>query len=193
MSFFKRLSRSRTNSQSYVDDYDSLNSPKHSNYRADSKFDRPSSSHQSYSNPSAQFDPQGVQSPTDFATAKEANMYSRQAGPPESGYGPPPGSRGGHITNGLSTGQSGSGASAMAPHSSFDTSATPQKMEPTPDLLTRAFNEAMRPYTDKIEQLENQITDLSAWVEQLELQQKEVHSWIDKRGLRPGKPNSPLL
>ena len=75
----------------------------------------------------------------------------------------------------------------MAPQHSFDTTANPSKMEPAPDLLTRAFNEAMRPYTDKIEQLENQITDLSAWVEQLEMQQKEVHSWIDKRGLRPGK------
>ncbi|KAL9083810.1 MAG: hypothetical protein Q9165_008369 [Trypethelium subeluteriae] len=191
MSFFKRLSRSRTNSQSYVDDYDSQNSPKHSNYRPDSKFDRPSSSRQSYSNPSAHFDGQGVQSPTDFAAAKEANMYPRQAGPQDPAYGPPPGSRGGPMANGVNHSQTSAGAPPpMAAHSSFDTSANPSKLEPAPDLLTRAFNEAMRPYTDKIEQLENQITDLSAWVETLELQQKEVHSWIDKRGLRPDVPPS---
>ena len=61
------------------------------------------------------------------------------------------------------------------------------KTEPMPDMLTRAFNEAVRPYTDKIEQLEGEISDLRNWVEQLELQRSEVHSWIDKRGLRPGK------
>lgn len=61
------------------------------------------------------------------------------------------------------------------------------KAEPMPDLLTRAFNEAVRPYTDKIEQLEGEIADLRNWVEQLEIQRSEVHSWIDKRGLRPGK------
>jgi len=61
------------------------------------------------------------------------------------------------------------------------------KVESAPDLLTRAFNEAVRPYTDKIEQLEAQVADLQSWVEQLEVQRSEVHSWIDKRGLRPGK------
>lgn len=61
------------------------------------------------------------------------------------------------------------------------------KTEPMPDMLARAFNEAVRPYTDKIEQLEGEIADLRSWVEQLELQRSEVHSWIDKRGLRPGK------
>ena len=61
------------------------------------------------------------------------------------------------------------------------------KAEPMPDLLTRAFNEAVRPYTDKIEQLEGEIADLRNWVEQLEIQRSEMHSWIDKRGLRPGK------
>lgn len=62
----------------------------------------------------------------------------------------------------------------------------PQKTEPMPDLLTRAFNEAVRPYTEKIEHLEGQIAELNAWIESLEQQRAEVHSWIDKRGLRPG-------
>jgi hypothetical protein len=64
------------------------------------------------------------------------------------------------------------------------------KPEPMPDLLTAAFNQAMRPYTEKIEQLESQLADMQSWVEQLEAQRAEVHSWIDKRGLRPDVPSS---
>jgi hypothetical protein len=60
------------------------------------------------------------------------------------------------------------------------------KQESAPDLLTRAFNEAVRPYTDKIEQLEAQLADLQSWVDTLERERGEMHSWIDKRGLRPG-------
>lgn len=61
------------------------------------------------------------------------------------------------------------------------------KPEPMPDLLAAAFNQAVRPYTEKIEQLESQLADMQSWVEQLEAQRAEVHSWIDKRGLRPGE------
>lgn len=67
---------------------------------------------------------------------------------------------------------------------------TPTKPEPMPDLLAQAFNQAVRPYTERIEQLENQLADMQAWVEQLEQQRAEVHSWIDKRGLRPDVPPS---
>jgi len=56
-----------------------------------------------------------------------------------------------------------------------------------PDLITAAFNQAVQPYQEKIEQLESQLADMQAWVEQLEQQRAEVHNWIDKRGLRPGK------
>lgn len=59
--------------------------------------------------------------------------------------------------------------------------------EPMPDLLSRAFNEAVRPYTMKLEEMENEIADMRAHIEQLETQRREVHAWIDKRGLRPGK------
>ena len=58
--------------------------------------------------------------------------------------------------------------------------------EPMPDLLAQAFNQAIRPYTEKIEQLETQLNDMQAWIDQLEQQRAEVHGWIDKRGLRPG-------
>ncbi|KAF2626379.1 hypothetical protein BU25DRAFT_432177 [Macroventuria anomochaeta] len=64
------------------------------------------------------------------------------------------------------------------------------KPEPMPDLLAAAFNQAVRPYTEKIEQLESQLADMQSWVEQLEAQRAEVHSWIDKRGLRPDVPSS---
>ncbi|KAF2260740.1 hypothetical protein CC78DRAFT_387002 [Lojkania enalia] len=64
------------------------------------------------------------------------------------------------------------------------------KTEPMPDLLQQAFNAAVRPYTERIEQLESQLSDLQAWIEQLEQQRAEVHSWIDKRGLRPDVPPS---
>ncbi|KAL5119450.1 hypothetical protein ACEQ8H_002720 [Pleosporales sp. CAS-2024a] len=59
-----------------------------------------------------------------------------------------------------------------------------------PELLTQAFNQAIQPYTEKIEQLEQQLADMQAWVDQLEQQRAEVHGWIDKRGLRPDVPPS---
>jgi peptidoglycan hydrolase CwlO-like protein len=59
--------------------------------------------------------------------------------------------------------------------------------EPAPDLLLQAFNQALRPYNEKVENLENEIHDLKAYIDQLEAQQRDVHTWIDKRGLRPGK------
>ncbi|KAG9719369.1 hypothetical protein KCU84_g19996, partial [Aureobasidium melanogenum] len=68
--------------------------------------------------------------------------------------------------------------------------SVPIQPEPMPDLLTRAFNEAVRPYTNRVEELENEVADLKAWVEQLEAQRREVHAWIDKRGLRPDVPPS---
>lgn len=67
------------------------------------------------------------------------------------------------------------------------------KPEPMPDLLAAAFNQAVRPYTEKIEQLEGQLADMQAWIDQLEAQRAEVHSWIDKRGLRPGGLPFPMV
>lgn len=92
----------------------------------------------------------------------EKDMYPRPQAPQDAGH---------YSPRGLN------GAAAMG---------TPTKPEPMPDLLAQAFNQAVRPYTERIEQLENQLADMQAWVEQLEQQRAEVHSWIDKRGLRPG-------
>jgi hypothetical protein len=189
-----RLSRSRSNSQSYVDQY-SQNSPHDSKYNSasydDAKFadekyavagerdtSRPGSSRQA-NNASLE---------RDNSLGKEAGMYARQNQPQEvSGgqYQSPPVSAGGPRSGGMSNG-----------YNSYDSGmrdAAPQKSEPTPDLLLQAFNQALRPYTDKVETLESEIADLRAYIDQLESQRGEVHAWIDKRGLRPGKAAQLLL
>lgn len=152
--------RSRANS--YIDNDQPPRSQSYDDYDAP----RPDSSR-------AHQQQQQVTSPIDDKDA----MYSRQSAPQDS-YAP--------------------GMSSSAPqHSSMPqmSGATPPmsagiKAEPMPDLLAQAFNQAVRPYTEKIDQLQAQVADLQAWVEQLEQQRAEVHSWIDKRGLRPDVPPS---
>ncbi|KAF2098693.1 hypothetical protein NA57DRAFT_39696 [Rhizodiscina lignyota] len=65
-----------------------------------------------------------------------------------------------------------------------------KSLEPTPDLLTRAFNEALRPHQEKLDQLEADNQDMRAYIESLEQERAELHNWIDKRGLRPDVPPS---
>lgn len=60
------------------------------------------------------------------------------------------------------------------------------RVEPTPDPLTRAFNEAIKPYVEQIETMDGQMADLHLRIQQLEDERGEIHSWIDKRGFRPG-------
>jgi hypothetical protein len=60
-------------------------------------------------------------------------------------------------------------------------------LEKTPDPLTRAFNEAIKPYLEKIELLQQDLEDAQQQVQQYEAERAEMHAWIDKRGLRPGK------
>lgn len=111
--------------------------------------------------------------------ADEADMYPRQSQPqPQEPQGMP--------VRGMSSGGLSTHGNAPVP----PTGAL--KPEPMPDLLAAAFNQAVRPYTEKIEQLESQMADMQSWIEQLEAQRAEVHSWIDKRGLRPGKPSTAL-
>lgn len=117
---------------------------------------------------------QQVSSPTD------EDMYPRQQQPQEPQF-----SRG--IPN------NALGHNAMPSMGQPTPPLTAGKPEPMPDLLTQAFNQAVRPYTEKIEQLEGQLADMQAWVEQLEQQRAEVHGWIDKRGLRPGMSCAALL
>lgn len=171
--FFKRLSRSRSNSQSYVDTgYPSPHDSKANSTSYDDKYDdRPGSSRQGNQAPQ----------PGDSLDRKETSggMYARQNQPQEVGggaYASPPvsagGPRGGHAV--------------MNGYSSYDTEPRPAKDTAAPDLLMQAFTQALRPYTDKADALEAEISDLRAYIEQLESQRSEVHAWIDKRGLRPG-------
>jgi outer membrane murein-binding lipoprotein Lpp len=184
--FFKRLSRSRSNSQSYVDNYHSPHDSKanSANYDDAAKFAnekyaiagdvdvRPGSSRQSNQAPQLA-DPLGK----DTSTA----MYPRQSQPTEVANGQyvtPPvsagGPRGGHMNG----------------YSSFDSGAPPasHKTQEPPNLLLEAFNQALRPYTEKVDVLESEIQDLRAYIDSLEKQREEVFAWIDKRGLRPDVP-----
>lgn len=59
-----------------------------------------------------------------------------------------------------------------------------------PDPLTRAFNEAVKPYIEKIERLQAEIEDKTLDIQQLEDERADMHAWIDKRGLRAGMSTS---
>ena len=62
----------------------------------------------------------------------------------------------------------------------------PANVTTAPDTLTRAFNDAIRPYVEQIDLLKNQIEDANLQIQQLEDERADMHAWIDKRGLRPG-------
>ena len=169
--FFKRLSRSRSNSQSYVDD----------NYRNDSKAN--SAYDKEYAQQESDALPPSSRSIDDQRPhSKDASMYNtrQQSAPQDNQYASPPmTSSGSHRgqTNGYGQG-----------HGGFDGPPPPSaKAEPLPDLLTQAFNTALKPYNDKVDNLENEIADLRAYIYQLEAQRNDIHAWIDKRGLRPGE------
>ena len=62
-------------------------------------------------------------------------------------------------------------------------------MEPTPDPLAKAFNDAIRPYQDQIEDLKLELEERNQQLQQLEDERADMHAWIDKRGLRAGLSN----
>ncbi|KAF2019348.1 hypothetical protein BU24DRAFT_118014 [Aaosphaeria arxii CBS 175.79] len=120
-----------------------------------------------------------TQQPVTSPTEEKTDMYPRQQAPQEAfNRGP--------VQNGGHNSMPSMGANVPAP---LNTNSG-MKAEPMPDLLAQAFNQAIRPYTEKIEHLESQLAEMQNWVEQLEQQRAEVHSWIDKRGLRPDVPPS---
>lgn len=84
--------------------------------------------------------------------------------------------------------QVNNGVSAQCRTSSIgmDAPSVPSKIDAGPDLLIRAFNEALRPHQEKVDHLEAQLADMQAYIDSLEQQRSEMFSWIDKRGLRPG-------
>ncbi|KAL6703845.1 hypothetical protein ACN47E_008979 [Coniothyrium glycines] len=159
--FFKR--RSRQNS--YVDP----DAPRGTSFDEYNSAARPDSSRKESHQPA---------SPTD-----DADMYPRTQQPQDAAYAP-------------QSAPTAAAAAAAAAHNTMPIRgavAPPAGVAPSaamPDLLTQAFNQAIRPYTDKIDQLETQLADMQSWIDQLEQQRAEVHSWIDKRGLRPDVPAS---
>lgn len=186
MVFFKRLSRSRSrsNSQSYVDRYDEDNHSSNQNNNRAASYDEKYDDHHetpiqrtySESNMNNTSNNGGMYANNGRRPQPQQDQYSSPTNTTSqyaSGRQQPPGSMG---TNGY-----GSYDNAKA-------SSTPTT-EPAPDLLLQAFNQAIRPYSDKIDGLEGEIADLKAYIEALERQRTEVHAWIDKRGLRPGKYN----
>ncbi|KAJ9625131.1 hypothetical protein H2203_005086 [Taxawa tesnikishii (nom. ined.)] len=176
--FFKRLSRSRSNSQSYVDSY-----PHDSKRNSVSYDDKYSPVDAGYRGRPGSRDQQTDNAPiADVPNPKEHTMYASQA----DHYQTPPLSSSGN--RGMSNGGYGGGLNSGS--SATVGKGAPISSEPMPDLLTRAFNEAVRPYTTKLEEMENELADMRAYVEQLEAQRREVHAWIDKRGLRPDVPPS---
>ncbi|MCJ1323453.1 hypothetical protein MMC10_000113 [Thelotrema lepadinum] len=60
---------------------------------------------------------------------------------------------------------------------------------PAPDMLTRAFNEALKPYTERINLMQADIDAANAEINKLESEKAALHNWIDKRGLRPDLPS----
>jgi hypothetical protein len=81
----------------------------------------------------------------------------------------------------------GPGTQSRVSSMPLDSAPVSAKSDGAPDLLMRAFNEAIRPHQEKIDQLETQLADLQSYIDSLEQQRSEIYGWIDKRGLRPGK------
>jgi hypothetical protein len=118
-------------------------------------------------------------------------MYSRRERPVEVSqqqFGANPDHvNGSQYTSGRAPGSSSGGLAGLGGYPGSGNAFDHSKSEPAPDLLLQAFNQAIRPYSDKIDNLEGEIADLKAYIDALERQRTEVHAWIDKRGLRPGE------
>lgn len=79
---------------------------------------------------------------------------------------------------------------SQLPNASSDATmhTAPTNLAPAPDPLTRAFNDALKPYLEQIEVLQGSLGDANQQVQQLEKERSRLHAWIDKRGLRPDLP-----
>lgn len=62
----------------------------------------------------------------------------------------------------------------------------PANLTSAPDPLTKAFNEAIKPYIDQIESMKQELEDKEMHLQHLEEERADMHAWIDKRGLRAG-------
>ncbi|MDI1489248.1 MAG: hypothetical protein OHK93_008526 [Ramalina farinacea] len=65
-----------------------------------------------------------------------------------------------------------------------------RSIEPAPDSLTRAFNDAIRPLHQQIADLKATLDDYASRCESLEAREGDMIAWIDKRGFRADVPSS---
>lgn len=205
MVFFKRLSRSRSrsNSQSYVDNnFDSRHDSKTNSAQYDDQYahsepprDRTVGADE-YEHDGVPVSAHSDKGPRIGHDTRGENMYTRRDRPTEvaaqqhqlpSAYSGNAGYR--QSQDMPDRTRPGANMSGGGGSNGYDAGALPgssAKAEASPNLLIEAFNQAVRPFSDKIEGLEHEIADLRAYIASLERQQSEVHAWIDKRGLRPG-------
>lgn len=137
--------------------------------------DLPMNSSRPYSKDTNNYDPQHIQSPpykdTQYSSAFNSQDKLQSFRP-------------------STAGDQGYNATPRVPVTSNDVNPRPitsANMEPTPDPLTKAFNDAIRPYMDQIEDLKNKVEETTYQLQQLEDERADMHAWIDKRGLRAGE------
>ena len=85
-----------------------------------------------------------------------------------------------------SHGPSVANATAASTHPPLAETSRGRSMEPAPDPLTRAFNDAILPYQEQIQDLQAQLEETNYRLQTLEDERADMHAWIDKRGLRAG-------
>ena len=196
--FFKRLSRSRSNSQSYVDSYHSPHDSKSYDdaaYTSQDKYDRSAPGSAGGEQPLNIDDRRELPSSRQSNNAPESygkgeDMYPRQSQPTEVSQSPVEAYSSPRMSSNLPVRSAGGMSNGYGSYDKggYDgVSSSKQDAGAPPDLLLQAFNQALRPHMERVNGLENEIADLRAYIEQLEQQRGDVHAWIDKRGLRPGK------
>ena len=179
-SFFKRGAKSRTSS--YTDeDYEKPAIPERGGGGYDAQ--QPPSSYKSSGNMS-QGTPQGQDQNNNNGGGTNGNYPHNGVNSSSSSSNP----RGESGYVNMRTTSSNNNVNRSSTHDSYvDINPNaPVKQFTAPDLLTLAFNEAIRPHTEKIEHLERQLVEMQVYVDQLEQHRLDMHNWIDKRGLRPG-------
>ena len=169
MSFFRRLSRDRSSKSGDPTGNNSNDLPMP--IRAQPYSDGTNTTNNSHHHQASLYkDTQYPSSPT-----SQDKLHSYRAAAPQD-----------HIYN-PGTHSSDATATVPPPLTSAGGGGGGGAMAAAPDPLTKAFNEAIRPYLDQIEHLRNELEDMTLSVQQLEDERADMHAWIDKRGLRAGK------
>lgn len=158
--FFKKI-KSRSNSGSYHPD-------------EDESYERVNT-HDAQAPPSSYRDP--VQSPQLEGSQSDSRMYSSRSS--QDGY---------NSQRPMTTRDSGFVDSNNTPQHNMPAQATPSKPMAAPDLLTAAFNAAIKPYTDEIAELKAHLGSMQHQLDMMGKERGVFINWIDKRGLRAGKP-----